>query len=263
MKRLLLVLLLYPACYAVNDFSGDPNCVSLFRMENGALTADSIGSNTLTQYGTVTADTVNYMEGAASADFNYSSSGALYRTDTNLSADFPGKDGAANNVFSFPAWFRVDVDHGTFMCICAKYDPTQSKYTYMVGCNVTVDYVQLTIGDGAANVENYTIASAGLAVGTWYHILATYDGATKNWTLRLYNDGDKTTKSNSGTGSLAIGYSSVPNFVVGRADGATSYRLDGKIDELVIFDDIISAAEDDQIIAGTYGAAAGGAAQIF
>ena len=31
-----------------NDFSSDSNCVALWRFESGALTADSIGTNTLT-----------------------------------------------------------------------------------------------------------------------------------------------------------------------------------------------------------------------
>jgi hypothetical protein len=44
---LLLALLLCVAAQAANDFTDDPNAVSLYRHENGAVTTDSIGTNTL------------------------------------------------------------------------------------------------------------------------------------------------------------------------------------------------------------------------
>jgi hypothetical protein len=42
--------------------------VALWRMENGALTTDTIGGNTLTVIVTPTADTGDYKEGGASVD---------------------------------------------------------------------------------------------------------------------------------------------------------------------------------------------------
>ena len=46
-----------------NDFSGDPSCKAVWRFENGALTADSKGANTLTAVNGPTADTSLYKEG--------------------------------------------------------------------------------------------------------------------------------------------------------------------------------------------------------
>ena len=57
-----------------NDFSGDSNCVALWRFENGALTADSKGTNTLTDVNTVGSDTVDYKEGSGCADFEATAS---------------------------------------------------------------------------------------------------------------------------------------------------------------------------------------------
>ena len=56
-----------------NDFSSDTDCKALWNFENGALTTDSKGGNTLSIGGnTPSADTVNYKQGAASCDFDSS-----------------------------------------------------------------------------------------------------------------------------------------------------------------------------------------------
>ena len=69
---------------AQNDFSGDGNAVALWSVDNGALTTDSIGTNTLTDNNTVGTDTVDYQVGDASADFAKSNSESLTITDANL-----------------------------------------------------------------------------------------------------------------------------------------------------------------------------------
>ena len=54
-----------------NDFTNDANCKALWNFDDGALTTDSKGTNTLTNSG-VTADTVDFKEGNASGDFKAS-----------------------------------------------------------------------------------------------------------------------------------------------------------------------------------------------
>ena len=66
---------------AQNDFSAGGNAVALWSVDNGALTTDSIGTNTLTDNNTVGTDTTNLMEGDASADFE--SSNSEYLSITN------------------------------------------------------------------------------------------------------------------------------------------------------------------------------------
>jgi len=75
-----------------NIFTNDSNCKALWRFENGALTTDSKGTNTLTNNNTVVADTVNFKEGAASANLESSSSQYFSITNANLNAGFPLKD---------------------------------------------------------------------------------------------------------------------------------------------------------------------------
>ena len=79
-----------------NDFSGDTNCVALYRFENGALTTDTKGTNTLNvSGGSPEADTVNYQEGSASCLFDAAAHDAFSIADGSLDAGFPLKDGDA------------------------------------------------------------------------------------------------------------------------------------------------------------------------
>ena len=68
-----------------NDFSGDPSCKAVWRFENGALTADSKGANTLTAVNSPTADTSLYKEGGASVNLATASHQFFKIADANLS----------------------------------------------------------------------------------------------------------------------------------------------------------------------------------
>jgi hypothetical protein len=87
-----------------NDFGSDPNCVALWSFEDGTLTTDSIGSNTLTTAGTPDANTFDYQEGEASGDV---SGGYLYITDADLDAGFPLKNGNTNKDFTVAFWMNA------------------------------------------------------------------------------------------------------------------------------------------------------------
>ena len=52
-----------------SDFSADANCVALWRFEDGALTTDSKGTNTLTNVNTVIAKTTDFKEGISCGEF--------------------------------------------------------------------------------------------------------------------------------------------------------------------------------------------------
>jgi len=87
-----------------NNFSTDTSCQALYRFEHGALTVDSIRSNTLTAVATPTEDLVNFKEGACSAVLNGSTQ-YFVRTDTNLSANFPLKSTDTVKQATFAGWF--------------------------------------------------------------------------------------------------------------------------------------------------------------
>jgi len=103
-----------------NDFSGDSNCVALYRFESGALTTDSKGSNTLTDVNTVNENTTDESEGACCAEFIIANNEYFKRSDSDLSADFPLKSGTSNNLLSICFFVEMHASGASF--IASKYE---------------------------------------------------------------------------------------------------------------------------------------------
>ncbi|MDI6451757.1 RHS repeat-associated core domain-containing protein [Anaerobaca lacustris] len=238
-----------------NDFSSDPNCAALWRFENGALTADSIGSNTLTQSGSPAADTSNYREGSASANL---ASGRFYITDASLSADYPFKSTDTNKKISVCLWFNMT--SGSTQAVGAGLYGKNTGY----GTDGLLIGVYEPSGDGSGricvsigNYKYYLPSSETIYRNRWYHIGVTYqeDGANGAVTVRVYDASAQsvasynlsTRQSTMSSYNLQIGYHKY-----------SSRNFYGLFDELVVFNDVLTASEIDQIRQGTYGASGGG-----
>ncbi len=89
----------------------------------------------------------------------------------------------------------------------------------------------LALGTGAANYLN---ATGGPPVGAWQHVAATYDGTT----ARLYVDGALVASRAYGAN---VGDSNV--WRIGAYGGAAGDFFDGLIDEVRIYDRVLSAAQ--------------------
>ena len=77
-----------------NDFSEDARCKALWKLEDGALTADSQGTNTLTASANPpTSDLVDFKEGAACGVFVNASHQFLKIANASLDSGFPLKYG--------------------------------------------------------------------------------------------------------------------------------------------------------------------------
>lgn len=244
-----------------NNFSGDTNCVALWRFESGALTTDSKGTNTLTDVNTVAESTGagGFKEGACAADLELGNRECFTITDAALDAGFPLKSGDANKKISVCCWFEIEAFNGTTnMTLVSKYD-RDGKRSFAITC--VDDDLKFLLGyNSGASVETVIVFADGLDVGVWYHLGFTYQDSDKSWYAKLVGDdvttleasGNTTNNINVEDGSFGIG----TYFYQGNPDYSNS-QYDGLIDEVVIFKDILSEAEIDAIRAGTYGAVAG------
>lgn len=266
MKRaLLLVCLLTAVASAVNDFSSDANCVSVYNFESGAMGADSKGTDTLNTAFGPDPNTTDYMQGAASGDFNSVDNTYLYRDDGNLSAGFPGKSGSGNTTWSAAVWVKVKtaITAGQYAGLLSKYYLSTGARAWELGIEADSGDGHMTAylaigtetGDDGEQVDHASTLQAGI----WYHIAVTYDDATKAATIRIYDanaaailgtDVDTTTTANMYAGNSA--------FQIGRRTNNTGRDITGLLDEAVIFNDVLSAAEIDSIRAGTFPSAAPG-----
>jgi len=240
-----------------NDFSGDANCVALYKFESGALTTDSEGGNTLTNNNTVTEDAVNYKEGACSADFESGNNEYFNITDANLDAGFPLKNGDTTKIISVCGWIRPESDPGA-MGIFAKWNYTNNKRSLAIIIEAG-NAIQIWNGyNSGASYETKTHGSSlTLDAAHWYHIGAVHDGVNKTIFVKIWDD---TAGSQLGS-NIDTTWTNETNvedadLQIGSLEDA-NYTFDGLMDEVVVFKDKLTEAEIDQIRAGTYGAAGG------
>lgn len=244
-----------------NDFSTDPNCVAVYRLEPGNHLVDSKGSNTLTEYlgGNLSPTTGQYAEGAGALDFGSSgTSGALYRADEDLSADFPFKVGTENTTVSLTMWLWLNTTYSSNLYLGGKYGANSGfgGFDLVVPNN---ESIRLSIKyNNGANVSITTIfPAASITPRTPYFLAFTYDGATQTCYARLYNHYTGTFVEYGPTVlsyAISVGENSAPFVLGGYADTSTvsSAQWFGVQDEVVIFNDILTTDEMDAIYQGLY-----------
>lgn len=271
-KRFILCsVFLCSIAQAASDFSGDANCKALWRFENGALTADSKGTNTLTAVNTPAADIVNFKEGAASCDFELSESDCFSIADASLDAGFPLKNGDATKTISVCFWVKFEsfADYSNNVIFLKGLSDKYSLWldTYASdGFPVTSTKFRFRLGyNGGASQED-KLFSTTFVTARWYHVGFTYQDSDKSYKMRIWDDtagallgGAEVTGNTTNNINVEDGVVDIASY-----NDASSF-LDGLLDELVIFNDVLTSDEIDEIRAGTYGAAppAGGGEQVI
>ncbi len=244
-----------------NNFADDPNCVALWRCENGALWTDSIGTNTLTASPTApTADTTDYREGGASMYFSQGTQRYAARGDSNLSANFSLKSSYASTVrLSVCFWFYdellpAETTYGDYLL--SKWDRfavfSNKSWAMHLRYDGTDVHLRMLKGYNSGASQEATELSTAIEANTWYHVGVTYDDSDKSVRIRLYNATTEEVTEVTATQSNAISLRTVMWLLNCQNYGAED-GIKGNLDEVVVFDDILTAAEIDQIRSGTYG----------
>ena len=90
-----------------------------------------------------------------------------------------------------------------------------------------------------------------MSTGNWYWISYSFNNATKAFHYRVLNANLTVFEDGSGTTTNNISVADAPGATFGRrADG--NWAIDGRLDEIVVFNDILTSDERDDIAAGTY-----------
>lgn len=237
-----------------NDFSGDENCVALWRMEDGALTVDSKGGNTPTDSGDgfIHSNTGAYKEGASSAECDDNlNSHELEITDGNLDAGFPLKNGDTTKIISTCFWVRpgpadtyqqnaLSKALSFSILISNNYDGKLRIKNYYDGGTDNVDFNPGFVWD-----ENH-----------WYHVGVVHDGVNKTIFARIWDD----TESKYLGSDIDTTWANETLISAGMFElfchqaAGTHETFEGLLDEVVIFKDKLTGDEIDQIRQGIYGA---------
>jgi len=230
-----------------NDFSLDADCMALFNFESGALITDSKGGNILTNSG-VGEELVDFKQGSCCAVF--APNDYMYRTDADLDPNFPLKNGDTNKKISVTFWVKFTA-YESYNVVCGKWNSGAGKRSFMaLAYNAGVYRFGLGIGyNGGATTE--LIFDTTVVVGTnkWYHVGITFQDSDKSFRIRIYDLNADLTTETTGNSTNNINIEDA-DFEVGRWTAGGYMR--GQLDELVVFKDILSAAEIDQIRQGIY-----------
>lgn len=243
-----------------NVFTNEDFLRMWLRLENGALTVDDGDGVTMTNNNTVTADTTNYAEGAASGHFTRADDENLSLADASKSTNFPF-NGAEENLTSFSIGFFIRLD-----TLATNYHPIS------VFDNATENAFLVFIND-SNNIFSYPYDDAGATHGglignlasadNWYFASASYfvQGSDDGYAFvginsYLYDyDGTALVEEisrafDSMTGDPYL-KDSTASFVVGDSSAADR-NFDGNIDSLLVFNRNIHQPEMIELMNGTY-----------
>lgn len=251
----------YGVAIVGNNFYSDLNCVALWNLEPGQLTVDSIGANTLTTGGSrIESNTVDFAQGVGSGQWISANNPTMYIKDVDLSADFPLKSGGTNKNISVCFWVKFDSLSKPSHMLWAKHSYTNMKRSFAVYAVQVSGRYHLRVAKGyswGSMMETVTEANTSLEAGRWYHVAVTWDESRKELKTTLWDDMTSTLYTEAAL--LAYGISLTDAHVeLGTYDGTdgspdANSRLNGSLDEVVVFNDVLTAAEIDRIRQGTYG----------
>jgi len=147
-------------------------------------------------------------------------------------------------------WIQAASTPATDMVMAAKWDPTGDNRSWLFGAESTNDKLRMLISaDGLAvgigNDKEYQ-SSITILDGTWHQVAFTF---TAN-ILKLYIDGVEDTSVNIITDDVVNTLFSTPSTdtLIGAFNPATpSFFMDGNIDEVSIWNRVLTDAEINEI----------------
>ena len=250
-KKLILVLLMCAPCWAANDPTGDPNCVAYYPFTAVSPFTDATANGNDFAYQTLVAvDTVNMKTGDGCADFELDDETNIWTDDSVLSADFPARSTDSNPCFSVTGWFNPEsaVDNGNLV---NKYYHSTNKRCWAVASFVTSNYVWVGWGyNSGSSVRQYTCTvTDGIDTGQWYFFHVVFDDPNNTCDIRVYDATEDKWALSENTPTDAMNCEDSQLFF-GRQGGGNYF--DGLLDEVAIFTKVLSNADANSIVAGTY-----------
>jgi len=252
MKTIILLLLLSLPCYGqvgrttYTDFTKDSSCVAYYSFNNDQHdTAIDEGSNGNNLHGVLTSSpTITTGKEGLGYDFN------------NGDADYlliPDNDGLTGSALTALCWVNSDDVSTIQQAIFYKYSSSTNQRSWAFGTNTaTKARLQFTISSTAASFNGAQVTTDNnvLIVNTWHHVGFVFNGGATS--LDIYVDGVSVPYSFD-TGSIPASAANNTELLrIGESGtGIGSQAFDGTIDEIAIFDRVLTQAEIKEIY--TYG----------
>jgi hypothetical protein len=236
------------------DPSSDASCQAWWRCEDGALGTDSSGKgNTLTE--TDVASSAACQEGSASCDFS-GTNDEMSRADADLTANFPFKNGTTNKTVTVCFWFIADAlpGSGSYRGLWGKYITTTGKRSINIGIKgkSSTQVIVFTLAPDPAVAGTEKEHGSDLATGTWYHVGVTYDNSGRSYRIRIWDDTAGAILGSDATGTFAADPAVTDaQLEIANYNGG-GLGLDGRMDDIVVFNRALGTNEIDEIRSQTY-----------
>jgi len=219
------------------NFLTDANCVGAWYMNADGSTGEtdrcSGGSENLTASGSMgTSATVPTGYSGASRDFEFTDDDYLGHADGGAT-----DVGGAEQGLTFCAWFDVE-DTATDGYLISKWGTDAGQSQYLLKFESTGTVMEVRISDDGGSGTGGITGSDSVASG-WHHACGVHDPV--NNLVLLYVDGVEDTSSawTDGVGVTNTGAA----FRIGTSENATSRPWDGLVDEVIVLDRALTAAE--------------------
>ena len=153
-------------------------------------------------------------------------------------------DGVTDSPFSISAWINMDTD--TNFSICSKYSTSGNlEYQFVF---VSGGRLMFRLFDGGSTVRiGRLTADISSNVGSWTHVVATYDGSSTLSGIKIYVNNNRSDVTDSSLNTYIAMHNTSTPFLIGRY--ATSYA-DGKINDTSIFNSELTQANVTTIFNG-------------
>jgi len=238
---------LSPISIVTQMMAGGSTCKAIWNFESGALTVDSKGHNDLTDNYYVAESTSGggYKRGACAALFDEEYTQSFQIEDADLDNGFPLKNGDTVKKISTCCWIKPSIVASPTRRIFAKYNSSDAQCSF--GVNIYNSKIRIHWGTGTS-ATSYTTANPTLVVGRWYHVGVVADGVGKSLFVRIWDDTAQTAYDYTVTpttelyvGSSAVTIAGLPDYE------SDQYCYGGVIDELAIFNSLLSSSDIDSI----------------
>jgi hypothetical protein len=231
-----------------NDFSGDATCVAVWNVDNGALTTDSKGTNTLTN-NSVDSEIVDFKQGDGCANHN-GLGDKLSIAEGSMDSGIPWLFGGSKTSGTVMCWFKISAFPGSGTRTLLTFggsglDCYRIQFTKGANWNL-----YLGIGKPGGADHEWFIHASTIATGIWYHVATSYSSSNDAVHIRIWDD-------NAGAilGSDINDTTTDPiNIENGKTWtwGANTTSVGGFKDEYVVFNRVLSNAEIDSVRGGTF-----------
>ena len=145
--------------------------------------------------------------------------------------------------YTVSLWFNIHPGSTGFMDIFGKDGESSNRQMLM---NVTPDRARAHAGFSNGNF-GYFDSQSTLSQGVWYHMVQTFDGTT----LKMYLNGVDETGALSFVSGGVTGSNEPIRIGGGAPAGQPQFYFNGEIDDIYVYNRVLSASEVQQLYSAT------------